>query len=462
MAVSAITALQLGNVLQIAYNKGLVKQLSENWADWQNIKSYSTGKFDGKQYQFMVQTSYGPASVQYRNATTRAYPAAQSMTTEEATVVAKEVNQTLSIQANLWERALASPSKYFEPLAMEIESKHMALQRRFSIDLYGDGTGVLGTVASGGLVESDIANGNIVITLSAADAARGFCGWFETGDLVLFKTPAGAAHTLSGGSPTGTFYAWQVVGLPDRVNKAVSFRAVTSTGAVITGAAASNIVATDVAYRVGQPTFPDLTSLSSIGDFGTCSDVFTGLESLSANDGRTLHGLVMSGLLAGTRKDCSAAALDVDHLNTILDNLGIRNGGSFHYNQALASFEAVTSLINSRETDRRFMSVGDNQKGMKGKFGFAYGSDVVIFEKSAFCPSNRIYLLPMSSAGAKCIDLKLCDLVPQRVPGGEAGWMLKPNSSGGHDRDLISYLVGHISMASNRPSAIGVVHNFTI
>lgn len=458
MAVSAITALKLGQTLHIAFNKGLVKQLNENSADWQNIKSYSTGKLDGKQYQFMVQTAHGPAAIQYRNPTTAAFPSHQSIDFTEATVVAKELDVTMQIESNVWRRAMEAPAKYFEPLAAEVESKNIALLRRLSMDLYGDGTGVLGQVATAGLSETALsASGYIDITLDTGDTVRGFVSWFEAGDLVLCKQAGGSARSPSGGSPTGTFYAWRVDGNPARSTNVVRLYAVDSSGTVITGISASNIVATDVFYRVGQPSF---VNLSSPGDYGTCSDVFVGLESLSANDGRTVHGLTMSGLLAGTRYS-AGAVLDVDHLAALLDQLSLRNGGNYRYNQAMCAHEVATFLINSRETDRRFMSVEDNKKGMKGKFGYCYGNDTVIFEKSEFVKKNRIFLLPVSASGDKIIDLKLSDFTAVKSPDGPTGWMLRPNSSG-HDRVLVSYMEGYLSMACRRPSAIGVLHNFTL
>ena len=139
-------------------------------------------------------------------------------------------------------------------------------------DLYGDGTGVVGRVAS---VADNAAGDETVVTLNTDNAFSGHIGFFEFGDLLSANEEDGTVAT----APTlgsGTFFAWRVKS-KDRPNDAVTLEPVDSSGAVL-DLTASNLASTDFFYRIGQPTIPDRTSIS---DYGSATEVVPGLESLT-------------------------------------------------------------------------------------------------------------------------------------------------------------------------------------
>lgn len=455
MAFSNVDSLQFGKVLQIAFTSSIYKQISEDFRDWEMIKRQRVGNPDGRQLNFLLQNGLGPAAIQYRTpGVISNFPAAQSISTQECTAVYKEIDATVELPYNLWNRAQKSPAKYAAPLAQEIMSKATAAKRRLAADLYGDGTGVVGTASSA--ADTTGANGNVVVTLSSSNTARGHVGFFEFQDLLLPYTAAGVANNPT---VTGTFYAWRVDD-KDRAANTVTLRAVDSSGNVL-ALTASNLASTNVFYRVGQPTIPDLTS--SISDYGSITEVIAGLESLAASDGRVVHGITMSGATAGTRYNASATALDVSQLQALMSNVKVAVGQSaYSYKMANMSPEALDAFITSRETDRRFNSVEDATRGTR-KFVYQHQNDSIEMNSSEYCPKNRLYVLPEGKQdGAKALEFHGTDFEPVRAAGQGSEFHLKPASTGGHQRVISSYMEAMGVLIATRPAAIAVLHNFQV
>ena len=295
MAYSPIGNLPLGQFLQIAFTQGVFNQLNQTFPDFEMVKKFRVGDPNWREQRFLLQTSLGPAAVQYRNPNfSQKFPNAQRIGVGEKVAVAKEIDATVEIEYNLYKKALNSPLKYAEPLALEMQSKAIAAKRRIAADLYGDGSGVIGTVASVAVVVGSDSKGRLEVTLSALSAARGHIGFFEYDDLVLFKTPGAANQAVT--VSAGTVAAFRVVSRSRKTDKVV-VEAVDADGLVLNITAANDVGATDLIYRAGQETIPDLTA--AIADWGTLTEVFPGLETLLASDGRVVHGINMGGATTG-------------------------------------------------------------------------------------------------------------------------------------------------------------------
>lgn len=453
MSFNNIDNLQLGTLLQIVFSNGVRNQISQDFRDFEMIKRARVGNSAARELRFMFQTGYGPAAIQYRDPGTsgRSFPTAQQAQISEKTAKFKELNATIELEYNLWDRARKSPEKYAEPLALEIDSKTSASKRRIAADLYGDGTGVIGTASSA--ADTTGANGYVDVTLSTSDTARGHIGFFEYGDLLL---PYNSNGTADNPTVTGTFYAWRV-DTKNRDTNVVRLSAVNAAGTVL-ALTASSIDSGDVFYRVGQPTIPDLTA--SITDYGTATEVIAGMESLTANDGRTIHSIVMSGANAGTRTDAGGNAIDVKYIQKCLDSTKVAVGQDrYKYKMMSMSPETHASLIESRETDRRFQTVEDNKRGIK-YFAYVHGNDTVETYTSEYCPQKRIYMLPEAKSSEKVIEFWGSDFEPVRAQGGDE-FHLKPGSSGGHVNTVVSYLQSIGLILCKHPASIGVIHNFT-
>lgn len=444
----------IGKLLQIVFSEGVRSQISADYKDWEQIQMVREGDPMGRQIQFMFQKSYGPAAVQYRNpSNSAAFPSAQAISTSEHTATYKELDATIEVDYNLWFQLQKSPSnRYADQLALEIQSKTIAIKRRMAADLYGDGTGVVCQL-NGAASDAAIASGEVTITVADADASYGHFGCLEYGDLLLAYSTAGAAVSPSGGS---SFYAYRVKSKNRRAGTAV-LELVSSAGTVLTSYSASNLADTNVFYRVGQETIPNLTTLTNYSD---ATEVWAGLESLAAADGRSVHGITMSGVNAGTQLDNATAAIDVSALQALMDDVKINVGeGVYSWKKMCMAPETHASFVESRETDRRFMSIDDAARGIK-KFGFQHGNDFLESYTSEFIKKKRLWVLPEAKAGNKVLEWHGTDFEPVRVKGSDE-FMMKPSSSGGHERRVVSYLHSSGVMIAKHPQAIACLRNFT-
>jgi hypothetical protein len=454
MAFSNISNLNLGDFLQIAFSDGIRNQISEDYSDWEMIQQVRQGDPNGRQLNFLFQSSLGASAVQYRNPNfSAAFPTAQQIKSSEHTAVYKELDVTVELEYNLWHRAMKSPAKYAEPLAIEMQSKNVAAKRRLAADVYGDGTGVVGRVAS---VVDDTALDQVVVTLNTDSAFSGFVGMAEYEDLLVAHEASGTAAT----APTvtgGTFFAWKVTD-KDRLADTVTLKPVDSSGTEL-ALTASNLASTDYFYRVGQPSIPDRTS---IADYGTASEVMAGLESLASKDGRVIHGITMSGANAATVKDGGNVQFDISMIQSVMDLAKVRAGrGAYRWKKLVSAPEAIAVVIDSRETDRRFNSVQDATRGIN-KFVYQHENDAIEFTSSEFCPKKRAYILPENkSSKGKVLEFHSTDFEAVKM-GGMGEFHLKPASTGGHERKIVTYMEALQVLICKHPAAIARIENFTV
>jgi hypothetical protein len=469
MAINNVDSLLLGKLLQITFSKGFRRQLVRDHRDWESVKQMTVGMPGGREHRFMFQVGGGPAAIQYAAiGSSGAFPAAQRSAVEEKIAIFKELNATIEIDYMLFERLKMAPAKYADNLAMELEDKLVYLKRRVAADLYNDGLGVLGTVASVASVAgsapaappADQSNkGKVEVTLSALAASRGHIGWFEYDDLLVNCDPDGTSDMPAGAN------AWKVVAI-DRPNNKVTLQAIDANGnpVSVADAAASSIDALDVLYRGTTTASHTRVNLNTFaGDYGTATEIIAGLGSLVANDGREIHGIKMSGVTGSTIKDCGGSSLDVTHIQQALSQVKTAVGqGRYKYNSLLCAPEALDSLIEGRETDRRFNSVEDATRGVR-KFIYQHAEDAVEFVTSEFCKKTEAFALPSGKGEeSKCIEFVGTDFKAVEVPGSSSKFHLRPTSGGGHEKKLVSYMFGLGVLVNQHPKACLKISNFTV
>lgn len=452
MAFNNIDQLNLGNLLQIIFTNGVRNQISQDFRDFEMVKRAKAGTSVARELRFMIQKSFGPSAIQYRDPGTsgRSFPNAQQATVQELIAKFKEINATIELEYNLWDRARKSPEKYAEPLALEIDSKASAAKRRVAADLYGDGTGAIGTIAS----SSINAAGNAVVVLSASNTAAGHVGFFEFSDLILHYAAAGtggAAVTVA----SGTFANWIIVNKARETNS-VELRAVNTAGVQVNTSSWTS-VAGEIFYRIGQPTIPNR---SSIADYGTATEVMVGLESLVAGDGRVVHGMTMSGPTSGTRYDAGANPIDVKYVQKIMSKVKVVVGQDrYSWKMMTMAPETLDSFIESRETDRRFTTMEDGARGTK-KFMYQHQNDSLECYTSEYVPMKRLYVLPETKASEKVIEFHGSDFETVKAQG-DSDFHLKASSSGGYVNTVVSYLSSIGVIICKHPAAIAVIENFS-
>lgn len=460
MTANNITALpqNLGYILQTAFSNGIRRQISQSHPEWEMIQRYRIGNTLARELKFMFQNSFGPAAAQFVQPgdINRAFPAAQAISVAEYTAILKELDVTIEIDYNLWDRANSTPEKYGDYFATELDSKMTASKRLVAGFLYGDGSGVIAQVAAAGVASYSASQ--VVVNIDEGTSARGSLGQVQYGDLLLVKALDTTAKTPT---TSGTFYAWKVVA---RSRKAltVTLSAVSADGTVLTigtSGADHAIAATNVFYRVGQVDFINLSTFS--GDFGTATTVFAGLESLTANDGRSVHGITMSGPSAGTLIDAGAATLDFSSIYEMMDEVRVNIGAEYKYKTLVMAPEAQRSFIISRETDRMFTAANDGQRGPSGGMKFVHGNDVMNITTSEFVKRQRIFALPETASGEKVLEYWGTDFSPVRAKNGDE-FLLKPHTSGGYSNMMVSYLRAYQTLICKMPAAIGRLQNFTL
>jgi len=459
MAINNVDSLLLGKLLQITFSKGFRRQLVRDHRDWESVKQMTVGMPGGREHRFMFQVGGGPAAIQYAAiGSSGPFPAAQRSAVEEKVAIFKELNATIEIDYMLFERLKMAPAKYADNLAMELEDKLVYLKRRVAADLYNDGLGVLGTVAS--VADAGIAQGKVEVTLSVLASSRGHVGWFEYDDLLLNCDPDGTADMAA------TAVAWKVVSI-DRPNNKVTLQAINSSGApvALANVAASSIDASDLLYRGTTSASHSRADLSGAfaGDYGTATEIIAGLGALVANDGRQVHGITMSGVTGSTIKDCGASAIDVTHIQQALSQVKTAVGqGRYKYSSLLCAPEMLDSLIEGRETDRRFNSVEDATRGVR-KFIYQHAEDAVEFVTSEFCKKTEAFSLPSGKGEeSKVMEFVGTDFKAVEVPGSSSKFHLRPTSGGGHEKKLVSYMFGLGVLVNQHPKACLKIQNFTV
>jgi hypothetical protein len=119
--------------------------------------------------------------------------------------------------------------------------------------------------------------------------------------------------------------------------------------------------------------------------------------------------------------------------------------------------ESHASLIESRETDRRFQTIEDNKRGVKF-FAYVHGNDTLECVTSEFVPQNRIYCMPETKAGEKVLEYHGSDF--ETVKGQDmSDFHLKVGASG-YTNAMVSYLLATGVLIAKHPKSIGVIHNF--
>ena len=451
MAVTQVSSNALGNMLKIVSKGGIVNNLSEDAAIWNNVlKQHTEGDAVGRQLRYATRTALGSGAVGFVSTTGGSYLSGATSTVNEGIAEWKDFSCTIEVDRTVIEKALADFDSYGKPLVDEIEVKTIALSRILSAAVYGDGTGVIAQSLDTGSSTST----SVTFNIDTSDSARGFVGWLEEGDKVHAVNTDGT--TAAPTETSGTDYSYYLISSIDRDNATVTLTPYTSAGVAVTDITGSGLIAGDYLVRGSEDdTYQDLSAISTT-DYNTLSTAFTGLDSLSQADGRVVNNITLTGNAGGTRQDESGNPIDSQGFQKLMSKLMRRAGkGRYSYDQACMAWETYDALIESREVDRRFQSIQDNKKGVPS-MGYVHGRNAVMFDPDEFCPKKRIYLIP--NKGALAFHGSDFNFV---MPNGNDKFHLKAGSSGSYDRIIQSFMEGSGCLLSPHNAALGVIHNFT-
>jgi hypothetical protein len=468
MAVSQIdAAANLGKLLQIVYSNGVINQISEDFRDWDAVSKIRVSEEAARSVNFMLQSGYGPSAVGWsKQGSLSAFKNPQQSNVGEKSAGFNQIQSTVELEYDVWDRAMSAPHKFAEPLALEINNKSIAQKRMLSSDFHRDGSGLLGITSSTAATRVTLPDSSFAMRVSYAgvsssdgtDYAGGGSRYAEYQDKHVFAILDGSVDAL------GASVSYGVVDSKNRQNDTVDYKLYTSSDVELAGAAYTTAAAACVSqfmYRENQPTRADLTAgIATLGELNNLTEVIPGLESLFANDGRTMHGITMRGATAGTQYDAGANPLDISQLDEAISQLKVIVGqGKYKYNQILCSPEARSALIDSQEQDRRLQALSDDKRGFKG-FGYVHDNDTLELATSEFCKKSAMWIMPQGGKDKGCIELHGKDF--KNVSVGSQDTFLKPSSSGGHEPLIRKYMNGYLTLLTKHPASALKIKNFTV
>lgn len=472
MATTPFGSGRLDKLLDIIFTKQVSYVGAKTFPMWDMIKSKKASDPLARAVRIRVQTELGfPAAGAGRNpgASSYAFPRAFLANIQEFEYEYKLKATTVALSYDLYRQAqLAKSAKALEPLALEMTSKAIAESRIMAAEFWLDGTGVRATATSAddtNLTSATAAAGypfpySVVVTLTDADSTIGHANCCEYGDILAAYSNTGTVVTPTGPTPgtgTGQFYGWKVADR-NRQAQTITLQPVDTNLTILSTATASNIVITNVFYRVdGQQTFPNLTS---IADYGAATEIMPGIESLAANDGRTVFGMVMSGILARSEYDALGNPLDAIYLDQALGEAKNRMGeGRFSYKQMLMDDFSHRQMIDSRETDRRFISYKDAVRGTS-YFGYQHRSDLVRAVVDEYV-RRRIWFLPEEVTGEKVLEYHGTDWETVSLPKG-GSMFFNPTTDGRYTNQMVAFKSQRGVLANRVPGGIACVRNYTL
>ena len=450
-AVDQIENIDIHQFLKIYQMNGFTRNLSENSDMWQYISKLKEMDPTARYLKYLLIDELGYGAVQPVAADGGAYPAARRSNLQEASARYKEWAWTVDVPRVLENKTGSDLMQYAKPLATELDNKQIAYARLKCIELQGDGTGAIGIATAVPTVSS----GKLVVTISntSANAGRSSIRWFQEGDLVRAYGPDASTVTYDG-TLVAAYYKITNV---DEDNYQVTLQGYNSSNVAVTADGSNTLAAADVIYRLGV-TANDLGDYDGTTDESeNLSENMVGLEGLLNAGGSLVHGIARTGAIKGTRRDLGGVTIDTIHFQRALSKLKVKAGkGRYTYPNAFMNDKTYDTLVEAREVDRRFHSIEDTDRGVKG-IGYVHGRDKVEFMPDEFVHEQRIWILPQGK-GALCY----AGSDPKQVkPNGNDPFHLTTSTSGaGYGRDQQTFFEQTGVLLTKHPAACGVIENF--
>ncbi len=453
MTESFITSYELGNLVKINFADKVRSQISGSFKEWKNIAQFSIpGDKAGERYhEFIFQSSLGPNSVQWSSSdgTADDFPTAQLSDIDTYNANYKELDATVGLSLSMWNRALATPNKYADPLLMESNSTALAFKRELSGDLHGNGLGVKGIA----LTPSN--DGTLLkVILDETSTAEGTVGRFQKGDFIdcVAEDASVATSPHLPGVASGTCTHLKVYRKDNRTG-AVWFQAMSAANAVLTVNGVGTVIATDVFYKKGQKRIIDSTSTPA--DYNAATPVMAGFESLFNNDDRVVHGITMGGAAAGGIYTASGI-FSARHIQEGLSDVKNESGSSEEgmiYDQLLMNSVVRDLFIESVQDDRYFVTINDTVRGGK-RFGYQHEDDTLMLEASEFCPKNRVRAIPKAAKAEDAVlELRGGDF-EEVTTDGVKNYLSNAASGTGHSKSINKYFNTRMVLVCKRPGAV--------
>lgn len=431
---------------------------------------------------YSIMTGEGSESIQPNEIGNRGLPAGREVEFETASYRVKEMDSALEFgikelealkravgSGDVTSAAYMSSESYVQKV---LNAKKEVLKHKTLVDFFGDGTGVVATVAS--VSAAAIASGLISVVFDGV-SARGSVNWFRLKSSYIFATTAGVLTTAATAVPGNVPVDHYTVESIDTATNTVVFSLRDAYNAKITTAATVTIADNDVCYSgdkravdSGFLQMPDLTAIVlGTTDMEIVSAHLCGLGSLVSADGRKIGGVVRSSIHASV-VDATGGIVTPQKLAGLLIKLSRRWQGmsSFNWKSFIISPEMLDALITAAMSDRRLIGTDGGVPASFGSNKFAFRETISgresawDFTKSLFCPSDTVYLLPEpGDVPALCFPHSEMEKV---FTGSEGdGFLPKPTSSG-YEAAKLQYSKMYWTLYSECPAALGKITGLTL
>ncbi len=154
---------KLSKVLQILYSKSVYVQISEEHKEYEMITKRKAGEENGRSYNFMIQTDFGPAASGATDTGEFQFKDQAQSTLVEKAAIFKQKSTTIGLSYSLMKRAAKAPT-FENPLTVEVKSKATITKRLMASEFHRDGSGIVAKVASH---TTGVDGADIVLTLAA-------------------------------------------------------------------------------------------------------------------------------------------------------------------------------------------------------------------------------------------------------------------------------------------------------
>ena len=393
-----VTAKALAYTLQIRMEEGYIDLINNDVEDFASLEAQTdpTGAASREiRYALKGSRPVDNAQLVDAGAIEAAFIEGESSDIVEKIAKPKEINVACQFDQAVFARAMQDPSLVYAGVMdltifdQQVNSKEVVLR-----DYYGDATGARGTVATD---NGTVATNVITFKLYNISSKPGCPYWIEEGmKLMLFSNTGVAVHPAVASGTAAYIKVTAVDHLS--ATKTVSGQVYNAAGTLLTlsdtAAQTSQGTALDaIFYPYGDLAQGGLIDRTGITDWGYLLHM-TGLQALSADDGRTIDGTVRSGRYAGTVIDkADASAYHFTDFANMLGQLVRKNGNEkYDYPMAKCSEEVWNHLINLDEGNKFLRPMENNRGGMD--YYYTRKGQKVKFDSVRFCPDYDIWFEP--------------------------------------------------------------------
>ena len=402
MAIADVTAKALATTLQIRMEEGYIDLINNDVDDFASVEAMAdaTGAAS-REIRYALKGSRPVDNAQLVNpgAVEPAFIEGESSDIVEKTAKPKEINVACQFDQAVFARALADPSLVYAGVMdltifdQQVNSKEVVLR-----DYYGDATGARGTIATD---NGTVASNAITYKLYNVSTKPGCPYWIEEGMKLMLVANDGTAVQPAVTSGTSAYIKVTSVDQLSSV-KTITAQVYNAAGTLLTldntAAQTSQGTALDcILYSYGDLAQGGLIDRTGITDWGYLLHM-TGLQALSANDGRTIDGTVRSGRYAGTVLDKGDnTPLHFTDFANLLGQLVRKNGADkYDYPMAKCSEEVWNHLINLDEGNK-FLRPMENGRGAVDYYYVRKGQKIK-FDSVRFCPDYDVWFEPKLKA----------------------------------------------------------------